>query len=232
MTKGNIYDIRFQWRGVGNYFFYIGDASRGGILVLVHTLRLLNTLTGLSLQNPALCVSFRATNVEGQQGQVRCGCVDVTSEGGNIVREQYASYNKSALVSSGNPIGVNYVPKLTPSGKINTRDVGLYRISGNADKKGKLVVYITRDPSAVPGGEYASLAPDSFIQEKTPTSIDPLKMQLITKIAIEANGSNFRESPSPQNIDFYLTRGDHLVLVWEGSNASNIDVVVEFGEEV
>ena len=47
VEKGNVYDIQFQWRGVGNYKFYIN-------LQEVYRFNYLGTLTNISLFNPVL----------------------------------------------------------------------------------------------------------------------------------------------------------------------------------
>ena len=51
LTKGNTYDIQFQWRGVGNYNFFINQ-------VLVKTVEYLGNETELSMFNPSNPVAF------------------------------------------------------------------------------------------------------------------------------------------------------------------------------
>ena len=83
VTKGNLYDIRFQWRGVGDYFWYINNT-------LVKQTSLLGARTALSIENPAMAASFKVTNTTEDQSLL-IGCVDVSSEGGQKAREQYGS---------------------------------------------------------------------------------------------------------------------------------------------
>jgi hypothetical protein len=67
ITKGHLYDIQFQWRGVGNYMFYVDNK-------LVHKMALLGTLDALSIANPALPVGFLVTKtVNGGNPELRCG---------------------------------------------------------------------------------------------------------------------------------------------------------------
>ena len=83
VEKGNVYDIQFQWRGVGNYKFFIN-------LELVYTYNYLGTRTSLTMENPALPASYKCTNTTADV-VMNIGCVDVTSEGGEPAREQYGS---------------------------------------------------------------------------------------------------------------------------------------------
>lgn len=73
LSKGNVFDIQFQWRGVGNYKFFIN-------LKEVVSFDYLGTLTDLSMSNPALPIAFQCYNL-GQEVEMHFGCVDVTSEG-------------------------------------------------------------------------------------------------------------------------------------------------------
>ena len=56
IEKGNVYDCQFQWRGVGNYKFFIN-------LQKVYEFEYLGTLTELSMFNPALPIAFRCENL-------------------------------------------------------------------------------------------------------------------------------------------------------------------------
>jgi hypothetical protein len=56
LSKGNIFDIQFQWRGVGDYVFYINLQEVGRFSYL-------GTRTELSMANPALPVFFESENL-------------------------------------------------------------------------------------------------------------------------------------------------------------------------
>lgn len=103
LSKGNVFDFQAQLRGVGNISFFIN-------LEKIYTFEYLGTLTGLSISNYALPVSFECTDqgiirfgmfndYDGiffeyefdsvQETQLNVGCVDVTSEGGQIERKEF-----------------------------------------------------------------------------------------------------------------------------------------------
>ena len=107
LSKGNIFDIQSQWRGVGNVEFFIN-------LKAVTLMNILGTLDNLSVSNPALHIAFECTDTgivrwglfseedglffewnfdSEQETTLRVGCVDLTSEGGRPEGKNYGSYN-------------------------------------------------------------------------------------------------------------------------------------------
>jgi hypothetical protein len=60
-TKGNIYDISYQWLGFGMITFRVENAFTGK-LHTVHVIRYANSSTDLTIQNPNLPIYFRADN--------------------------------------------------------------------------------------------------------------------------------------------------------------------------
>ena len=74
LSKGNVFDIQWQWRGVGNYVFFVN------LQEVVNT-GYLGTKDELTMFNPALPVAFESIN-EGAMDEMVFGCVVVTSEGG------------------------------------------------------------------------------------------------------------------------------------------------------
>jgi len=230
VEKGNVYDIQYQWRGIGNYKFYIN-------LTLVHEFWLLGTLTALSMQDPALPCSYKATRTT-QDVSIRAGCVDITSENGSDDRLHYGSaYAAQTLNGTNKPMVVVYNP-LTIGGKTNTRMTELSRISLTSDKNGSFRVWVTRDPTAITGATLVARGNGSFIETDSPdanptavhaTSVDIAKMSLVTVIPVRANISVSMNNPFQSRIDFPLVRGDYLVITGTVTNAV-CEAVVEWGE--
>ena len=92
LAMGNVFDIQFQWRGVGSFFFYIN-------LQKVASLDLLGTLDELSVFNPALPVAYECIN-QGDAVTIQGGCVDVSSEGGKENGKTYGSVGTSTEAGS------------------------------------------------------------------------------------------------------------------------------------
>jgi len=60
-TKGNVFQIKYQYLGFGALYFYIEDKESGNF-VLVHTLKYANTNTVPSLTNPSMPLLWAAVN--------------------------------------------------------------------------------------------------------------------------------------------------------------------------
>jgi len=234
VSKGNIYDIQFQWRGVGSYFFFIGDPLTA-IPKLVHTFDLLGTLDALSMQNPALPCRFEVAATGSDTLSLYCGCIDVSSENGLPAEKAFytSAVSNTITTTTDTPILCLRQPT-TINSKHNTRDIRLLRITVSSDKKGTLNFYVTRDATAITGGAWSAVdgGSGSYVeQNKTATSIDTAKLSLVTPILIDANATRQVVNPAPDIVDFILVHGDYIVITGTGSSAS-MQCVVEWGEEV
>ncbi len=227
--KGNIYDIQFQWRGVGNYKFFIGDPATGTIK-LVHTFSILGTATALTVSNPALPVCYESIN-KGAAVTLYSGCCDVSSEGGTDEKQYYTSsiaLNKT--VNTNTPILAIRQPA-TISTRINTRDILLSRVTINASKKAAVGMYVTRDATAFTGGSWSAIHGSYVEENSTITSVDFAKLSQVTIFNCEAGVSKETVNPNKDIIQFWLVHGDYLVLVGTAAGAL-VDAVIEFGEEI
>ena len=232
VEKGNIYDIQFQWRGVGNYFFYINN-------YLVHTIANLGTLTALSVKNPALPAYFGAQRLT-QDVEMNVGCVDISSENGSEAQLEYGSaYAANVAVSADTPVLVVKQP-LTIAGETNTRDLTLARISFNCSKKAVFRVWATRTAGAITGATFQSVNQGSYVECDSPdmnptavraTSVNLALMRFITAVPVEAAVPREVTNPWPNEIVFPIVRGDHLVITCTAATAT-ADVVCEWGEHI
>lgn len=229
VEKGNIYDIQFQWRGVGNYKFFIGNPDTG-VSEVVHTISVLGTLDALSMENPALSIGFKATKTT-QDVVIKCGCCDVTSENGNTEREQYYSTIGDASVGTDQPVVAIYSPA-TISSKTNTRDARLARVTVNSDKKVTAKVWKTRDATALTGAAFSAVNSGSYMQaDVSATALTTAKATQIVQFNVEANTSEAVTNPSRETIDYYITHGDYIIVTATGAVAT-VSATVEWGEEI
>ena len=147
LSKGNTYDIQFQWRGVGNYIFLIN-------LKESHTFKKLGATTYLSMWNPALPIAFKCIN-KGADVAINIGCVDVTTEGGTGNGTTYGSLavptvtNDVALTGFNCPCLVVHNKSTLADGRRNTRDVVALLLTAWNNAKSVLKVWTTRDTTAI-----------------------------------------------------------------------------------
>ena len=231
VQKGNVYDIQYQWRGVGNYNFYIN-------LVLVHTFSSLGTLTALSMENPALPALFECVRTTADVS-MRIGCVDITSENGSDnslhPRVAYANISRNGtdlpVVSIFNPLTIN--------GQTNTRTIYPLRMGFSCDKKAIFKIWRHRDPALLTGETFVALGSGSYVQTDSPdtvatavaaTAATVASMELIDVINVQANGATDWKLPDSR-LDFYLVRGDYLTITVTAT-VGLCDVVIDWGEAI
>lgn len=224
VEKGNVYDIQFQWRGVGNYAFFVN-------LQLVYTFSYLGTLTALSMENPALPAAYYCYKDTGDI-TLYAGCVDISSEGGDVAREQYGSAHGT---ESGNntdyPIVSIYNPPLI-GGRVNTRNLRLARVSASSTAKCKISVWKSRTAAALTNESFSAIGDGSYVEVDTEaTAMVTGNAVLLTMFNVEANASEVSVNPNPDTIDFFVTDGDYVIVSYTG-NVSAVDAVIEWGEEI
>jgi hypothetical protein len=239
VEKNNIYDIQFQWRGAGNYKFFIGDPATG-TSKLVHRFNLLGTLTSVSMNDPAAPIAFAITNAGGNP-VMRIGCADVTSENGDIGVYQYEStFIEGRTVNGTDAPVIVILNPLQINSKTNTRDLQLARITFTCSKKATFKVWTGRDPSAFTGGTLQTLNAGSFVQTDSPskiptavsvTAINTSLLRNVTSVPVESLVAREVINPLRERITFPLVRGDYLAVTCTASTAT-ADCVIEWGESI
>lgn len=239
VEKNNIYDIRAQWRGAGNYFFYIGDPGSGAIS-LVHTFNLLGTLTEVSIQNPAMPIAFRAERVT-EDVEMRIGCTDLTSEGGNVNTHQYRSAYADGVAVNGTDVPVLVIRQpLLVGGATNTRTLQLARISVKCAKKASFKFWSFRDASALTGATFASIGGGSYVATDSPdtvagavraTAFNSSLATLLVSVPAEASVWYQVDNPLREKIHFPIVRGDYVAVTVDVAS-STAEAVVEWGEAI
>jgi hypothetical protein len=212
VQKGNVYDIQYQWRGVGNYTFYIN-------LVKVHVFANLGTLTALSMENPALPAHFTCSRTT-QDTVMHIGCADITSENGSSdliqPRVAYANISRNGTDV---PVTSIYNPLLIGT-KVNTRTIYPTNISLSCDKKTVFKIWKHRDPALLTGETFVAIGGGSFVQTDSPdtvatavaaTAATVSGMSLINVVNVQANGSATL-TYDDHSIDVNLVRGDYLTI--------------------
>lgn len=237
-SKGNVFDIQYQWRGVGNYRWFVN-------LVEVGNSRTLGTLTRLSMWNPALPVAFQSTNL-GDNDPMYFGCVDVSSEGGEQNGLTYASFGNSTDNGQAAYTGLN-VPviavrsKSTVGGKINTRDTAALLANFYANQEAVARIWATRDFSAITEGNSAwEDITDGHLEgiQRAATAgtlaFDTAKAQLVFSSRVESGGTVESTALFQNRTAIYLTPGDMFVFTLHRINGAIGEggATFEFAEQI
>ena len=248
LGKGNVYDIQFQWRGVGNYVFYIN-------LKPVYVFNNLGKLDNLSMYNPALPASFECIN-QGDAVSIRIGCVDITSEGGKNNGKTYGSIappSNTRTISIPGPNQYNTPVlvvhnKLTVGAVINTRDVLALLASAYSSERSIITVYQTRDDTAITLNsqtytdygdgrlEYVTydLNSDGTPLAGTPISFDTTKANLVFSAQVAANNTYATSALFEGRTEIYQSPGDYFIFAMHRDNggAADVGVTYEFAEAI
>lgn len=216
LSKGNIYDIQFQWRGVGNYKFFIGNPTTDKI-ELVHEIKFLNTSNELTIYNPSLPFAAKSKNL-GDSVSFWVGCFDVTSEGGGEENKIYngVGTDLNGVVLSNNKlyeILAIKIEKLSYTNKINTINAILTRIILSARDENKYEIITTRDDNAFVGTTWSDADYNNNVKSAEGTNIvyTPTNYTYtIIKGRSEIDIKN--EIVNNSNTKFYLTAGDYILI--------------------
>lgn len=235
-SKGHVYDIQYEWRGVGNYYFFVN-------LELVYTMELLGTLDSISIDNPALPVAFVSTTfTEGSEIELFVSCVDVTSEGGQDERTVYGTIdsgdtftettdNQYTINGSDRYIGAVLalrVPRTIQYNgetEFNTRGVILDALSSWTDAPTFITVYAYSDQLAtnLMNNVTWTQATDSNVEYAVGGNNSQLEIAhdldkaYAVRLGSKGNGtidnSNVEIRNHSKNSDFVVNPGDIVVIV-------------------
>ena len=240
LSKGNIYDIQMQWRGVGDYNFIINKK-------IALTVELLGTETELSMYNPANPIAFECENT-GAEVVLQSGCVDITSEGGKDNNKHYGSISTSNISGQVAITGFN-IPVIamkslgTVNGLINTRDTLFLLVNAYADQRALVRIWQTRDLTAITENdqtwknfgdgnlqyiEYDN--PDVTI----PMTFDTAKAELIFGSRIDRDQAYTTSALFENKTSIYMHPNDMYIITIhrETGQVCNVGASVEFAEEI
>jgi hypothetical protein len=229
IEKGNTYDIQFQWRGVGDYKFFVSYNDK---ITLVHKITLLNTLDSVSIQNPSLSARFECENIT-DEVSLWIGCVDISIEGGKKEDTHCLNINTPTTgVSVGSSLTNILLIKSEQliNGKINTIDALMKEISFSANDENNIQLIISDDDATFSG----SILTNS-------NSLGNFKHSIGNDISFDTNGYysevfNLRSEIDINNIkkcdNFWVTPGTYLLLRMKTQGTGKVShISVKLGEE-
>lgn len=241
ISKGHVYDLQMQWRGVGNFYIY-ADLEK------THTLEMLGTLDELSISNPAMHVGWQCLSAGAFDIKLIAGCVDVTSEGGYESHKEYTSVDTGTdMLSTDNSgraiLAVKLPTHITYNGKQvrYTRDLILTAFSTFCKDEAFRSIYVGRlinTPNL--DGLSWTVADDSFYEYITGTDgtlntafhTDKGNMSNIYSTRNEKDFAVIHSNLGSDKTEFYLTGGDVLVVEIKSDSTSTGGVTLEFAEEL
>lgn len=240
LSKGNIYDIQLQWRGVGNYKFLIN-------LIEYKVIEYLGKRTELTMFNPANPIAFQCENL-GDDVEIHTGCVDVTSEGGDDNGKTYGAIGTETTTGSVSITGYN-VPILAVRSKklvgslINTRDTLALLASAYGDNRAVFRIWNTRDWTAITENnqtwkDYGDGHLEYIIYDTpdvtTPMTFNTAKATLTFGCRVDQDVTYSTSALFEGRTDVWMTPSDMLVFTLHRETGAGMlgGVTFEFAEEI
>ena len=240
LSKGNLYDIQMQWRGVGDYNFIIN--TKKALVV-----ELLSTATELSMYNPANPIAFECENVT-DEVVIQAGCVDITAEGGEDNGKTYGSMGISNI-NGQVPISGYNVPIIaakslkTVNGLINTRDTLALLVNAYSDQRSLVRVWVTRDLTAITENDQVwKDFGDGHLQYieydnpdvGTPMTFDTSKASIVFGSRIDQDQTYTTTALFEDRTSIYMHPSDMFIFTIhrETGTACNVGLTFEFAEEI
>lgn len=247
-AQGHLLDIQGQWRGVGNWVWWLSSPYDGESHV-VHTFAALNDLNNLSVSNPAMHAGFIARN-NGAPGKIRAGCIDVSSEGGGDdiqVPRQVGTNDDVNTSASGTVLLAFRVPPVFKD-KLNTRDIQIYSFLASCVARARVHVYVyssedgirltkgagipivDADWTQAPAGSCVQYI-DNSVSPLLITGFDETGIAPVVRFPLPAGTPFEFKFPDSYRVPRWLVHGDIVVVEGYATNA-DMNVFAFYGELV
>jgi hypothetical protein len=145
-SKGQVFDIKYQWLGYGPIFFYIENPTTRSFQ-LVHKIDRQNSFTRPSVNNPSLQFLIFATNgALTQNVKAFTASVHGYIDGGEPAsgNRRAASYSLSGVASAFEPV-ISFHNPLTFKNKTNRSQVDFLRLSLTASQAANFIIVKNAD---------------------------------------------------------------------------------------
>jgi len=147
ITKGNVYQIVYQWLGFGAIRFYIEDSVTGD-LTLVHTIQYANTATSPTVFNPSLPLHLRAVNTGNTTNlTLQTSSMSVVAEGPRLpdIGNRESSTNLKAGITTALTDILALQNRTTFNGATNRTMIRLDNVSARNSLKNDAVLQLVKN---------------------------------------------------------------------------------------
>ena len=222
-TKGNVYQIQYQWLGFGSIEYFVENPSTGK-LILVHRIEYANANTVPSVDNPTLPLSASVKNTSNTSDMI----LKIGSMGGFVEGRDTLPGLPHALSVESTSIGVTEVPIMTlHSHDIYQSTINRVKIkmtSGRVSADGTKNSIIRVRKNAVLTGPVSFSALDSNIStiHRDTSATGVSGGVVVFEEAIEKVGSVLIDL---EKIGVTMVAPDFLTLTIQATGASTVDVI-------
>ena len=227
-TKGNVFQIRYQWLGFGPAYFYIEKPDTGEY-VLVHTIKYANTSTFPAISNPTLPLSFCVRNTTNATDIILyCGSMAAFVEGdvNNTHFHRGADVDYTGIGTTETPV-LSIHNREVFQGKINRITIKLILFVANAESNKQSVMRIRKAASLVGASWTDTDANVSVIEEDTSaTSFTNGDKQLAIGF-----GKSDSTTLDLEEKSYFLRPGEIFTITQQAGAASSVEGTVSINWE-
>ncbi len=231
-TKGNVFQVKYQYLGFGAISFYI-ENSNTGLFQVVHIIKYSNLNTATNLQNPSLTLYWQALCTSGGVSVVvKAGSGAAFIEGiQKFLGPRYGlDNNKASITTLTNIITLKNVAtfnSITNFSQIRIRNVSVSCANGGTAAVTNLQVILNTTLGGTPS--YTSVDATNSITQSDVAGTTITGGIIKFNSAISSTTNAFFDVT---DLDLYLNPGDTLTFAAKASSATTISVAVTWVEDI
>lgn len=231
-TKGNIYEVQFQYLGYGDAYFYIVNGTTGRP-VLCHIVRNANTRTSTNLRNPNLYLTWESRNTGGTTSVTTRG-----ASGGAFVEgpvtflgAQFAVPPTAVTAGAGVETPVLSVRANTVyQNRQSTAQLQIDRISVACDGTKTVAFKVYKNGNlTAPRWQSVNATTSAASYDTAATGFAIGTGTLVYAFSVSKTGNT---TESVTDIDLFLQAGDYLTITALSANANDVTASVVWVEDI
>lgn len=226
-SKGNVYQIQYQYLGYGNAFFGVEDPTTGRFTP-VHMVTNANRRTSTVLRNPSGYVTWESRNTGNTTSVAIRGASAASFTEGNVVfLGPRFGYTNTKTINA-----TTLTPVLTLrsspvfSSRMSTLELKLDRMAVSADGTKPVVLYIYRN-ATLTGQNYGRVDATRSAADVDIAATAVSGGQLVYSFTIGKTGD---ATDDLSNLDLVVSPGDTLTLAAYSANASDVSATFAWSE--
>ncbi len=225
-TKGNVYQIQYQWLGFGSIEYSVENSSTGE-LILVHRIEYANANTIPSVDNPTIPLSASVKNTSNTSDMV----LKIGSMGGFVEGRDTLPGLPHALSVESTSIGVTEVPIMTIhshdiyQSTINRVKVKMTTGSVSADGSKNSIIRVRKNAVITGPVSFSALDSNTSTIHRDTTATGVSGGTVVFEEAIEKVGSVLIDL---EKIGVTMVAPEFLTLTIQATGAATVDVIGTF----
>lgn len=225
-TKGNVFQVNYQYLGFGAIKYFVEEATTGRFEP-VHTIQYANANTVPSLGIPSLPLRFDVINTSNSSEVIfKTGSVAAFTEGKNIVLGPFNSISNTKSVTTETNI-LTIKGKDTFNGKTNRISVQLQELSIGCDGNATSTIRVTKDATLGGSPSYTSISDQSSVEYDTAgTTVSGGVV-----ISQQAVAKNQNSTVNLQEFNLFLLPGETLTFSSESTATNATTIAVSWRED-